>query len=99
MRHTWLLTLIALFAGALMLRTLIPGTIPYRIFNLRWLRLIGTVSYGAYVFHDIPHDEYDRLVGHFFHHGAREITAVFGVVMTLALAFFSYHFFSPPSCG
>jgi peptidoglycan/LPS O-acetylase OafA/YrhL len=96
MRHTWLLSLIALFAGALMLRTLIPGTIPYRIFNLRWLRLIGTVSYGAYVFHDIPHDEYDRLVGHFFHHGARQITAVFGIVMTLALAFFSYRFFEFP---
>jgi peptidoglycan/LPS O-acetylase OafA/YrhL len=95
-RHTWLFSVIALFAGALMLRTMIPGTIPYRIFNLRWLRLIGTVSYGAYVFHDIPHDQYYRLVGHFFHHGAREITAVFGVVMTLALAFFSYHFFESP---
>jgi peptidoglycan/LPS O-acetylase OafA/YrhL len=91
--HTWLLTVIALFSGALMLRTLIPGTIPYRIFNLRWLRLIGTVSYGAYVFHDIPHGEYDRLVGHYFHHEVHVITAVFGLVMTLALAFFSYHFF------
>jgi peptidoglycan/LPS O-acetylase OafA/YrhL len=94
--HTWLFTPIALFSGALMLRTLIPGTIPYRIFNVRWLRLIGTVSYGAYVFHDIPHDEYDRLVGHYFHHGAYIITAVFGLVMTLALAFLSYHFFERP---
>jgi hypothetical protein len=58
--HTWLYTLIAIFSGALMLRTLIPGTIPHHLFNLRWLRLIGTVSYGAYVFHDIPYDEYRR---------------------------------------
>jgi peptidoglycan/LPS O-acetylase OafA/YrhL len=94
--HTWLLTLIALFSGALMLRTLIPGTIPYRIFNPRWLRLIGTVSYGAYVFHDIPHGEYYRLATHYFHHGADVITAVFGLVMTLALAFLSYHFFEFP---
>jgi peptidoglycan/LPS O-acetylase OafA/YrhL len=95
-RHTWLLTFIALFAGALMLRTLVPGTIPYRFFNLRWLRLIGTVSYGAYVFHDIPRDQYDRLVGHYFHHGAHSITAVFALVMTLGLAFLSYHFFEFP---
>jgi peptidoglycan/LPS O-acetylase OafA/YrhL len=94
--HTWLFTLIALFSGALMLRTLIPGTIPYRIFNVRWLRRIGTVSYGAYVFHDIPHGEYDRLVGHYFYHGAYIITAVFALMMTLALAFLSYHFFESP---
>ena len=94
--HTWLLTFIALFAGALMLRTMIPGTIPYRFFNLRWLRLIGTVSYGAYVFHDIPHDQYDQLMGHYFHHGTHLITAVFGLTMTLALAFLSYHFFEFP---
>jgi peptidoglycan/LPS O-acetylase OafA/YrhL len=91
--HTWLLSFVALFAGALMLRTIIPGTIPYRLCNLRWLRLTGTVSYGAYVFHDIPHSEYDRMANHYFNHGADVIAAVFGFVMTLALAFLSYHFF------
>ena len=95
-RHPWMFTVIALFSGALILRTLLPGTIPYRILNLRWLRLVGTVSYGAYVFHDIPHGEYLRLVAHYFHHGVRGITAVFGLVMTLALAFLSYHFFEFP---
>jgi peptidoglycan/LPS O-acetylase OafA/YrhL len=94
--HPWMFTVIALFSGALMLRTLLPGTIPYRILNLRWLRLVGTVSYGAYVFHDIPHGEYLRLVAHYSHHGVRGITAVFGLVMTLALAFLSYHFFELP---
>ena len=89
-------TVIALFSGALMLRTLLPGTIPYQILNLRWLRLVGTVSYGAYVFHDIPHGEYLRLVAHYSHHGVRGITAVFGLLMTLALAFLSYHFFELP---
>jgi peptidoglycan/LPS O-acetylase OafA/YrhL len=94
-RHPWMLTIIALFSGALMLRTLLPGTIPYRILNLRWLRMVGTVSYGAYVFHDIPHGEYYRL-GHYFRHGADAITAVLGLVVTLALAFLSYHFFEFP---
>jgi peptidoglycan/LPS O-acetylase OafA/YrhL len=96
-RHTWLFTLIALFSSALMLRTLVPGTIPYRIFNPRWLRLIGTVSYGAYVFHDIPHGEYYRMVGHYFHHGAQVVmTAVVALVITFVLAFLSYHFFELP---
>jgi peptidoglycan/LPS O-acetylase OafA/YrhL len=94
--HTWLLTLIAVFSGALMLRTLVPGTIPNRILNLRWLRLVGTVSYGGYVFHDIPHSEYHLLVAHYFHHWVHGITAVFGLVMTLALSFLSYHFFEFP---
>jgi peptidoglycan/LPS O-acetylase OafA/YrhL len=94
--HPWMLTVIALFSGALMLRTLLPGTIPYRILNLRWLRLIGTVSYGAYVFHDIPHDQYLRLVTHYFHHRVDGITAIFGLAMTLVLAFLSYHFFEFP---
>lgn len=101
-RHTSLLSLIALFSGALMLRTLLPGTIVYRIFNLRWLRLIGTVSYGGYVFHDIPRREY-RLVAHYFDHSVLahyldvdSITAIFAIIMTLILAFLSYHFFESP---
>jgi peptidoglycan/LPS O-acetylase OafA/YrhL len=113
-RHTWLLSLIALSSGALMLRTLLPGTIAYRIFNLRWLRLIGTVSYGGYVFHDILHGEYRSLVAYcfdqgvmarYFHHSALAhylhldvdtITAIFALIMTLTLAFLSYHFFESP---
>jgi peptidoglycan/LPS O-acetylase OafA/YrhL len=103
-RHPSLLTLIALLSGALMLRTLLPGTIAHRIFSLRWLRLIGTVSYGGYVFHDIPHDEY-RLVAHYFDHGVLAhylhldvdtITAIFAIIMTLTLAFLSYRFFELP---
>jgi peptidoglycan/LPS O-acetylase OafA/YrhL len=94
--HPWLLTPVALFSGALMLRTMLPGTIAYRIFNTRWLRLVGTVSYGAYVFHDIPHDGYDQVVGHFIHGGNDVVSAIFGLVMTLALAFLSYHFFEAP---
>jgi hypothetical protein len=32
-------------------------------FNLRWPRLIGTVSFGGYVFHDIVHTTRE------YHHG------------------------------
>jgi peptidoglycan/LPS O-acetylase OafA/YrhL len=94
--HPWLFSVIALFGGALMLRTLVPGTLPYRIFNVRWLRLIGTVSYGAYVFHDIFHSECYRLVAHTFTHDVVIMTAVVGLVITLVMAFLSYHFFEYP---
>lgn len=98
LHHPWRLTLIALFAGVLISRTLVPGTIAYRAFNLRWLRRIGTVSYGAYVFHDILHSEYLRLIAHFFH-GPKVvdyITAGFALFTTLGLAFLSYRFFELP---
>jgi peptidoglycan/LPS O-acetylase OafA/YrhL len=58
--------------------------------------MFGTVSYGAYVFHDIPHSEYARLVEHYFHHEVSSFTAVFGLVTTLTLAILSYHFFEFP---
>jgi peptidoglycan/LPS O-acetylase OafA/YrhL len=103
-RHTSLLTLVALFSGALMLRALLPGTIAYRIFNLRWLRLIGTVSYGGYVFHDIPHVGYS-MAAHYFDHSvltrylhldADAITAIFAIITTLTMAFLSYRLFELP---
>ena len=94
--HPWLFSMIALFGGALMLRTLVPGTVAYYIFNLRWLRLVGTVSYGAYVFHDIFHSQCDRLAKHFFPQYAIVVSAAVGFVLTLLLAFLSYHFFEYP---
>ena len=96
--HAWTLTLVALFYGALMLRTLVPETVLYRIFNLRWLRAIGTVSYGAYVFHYILHDDFERLVAHILHHGSQSqsITAVLVLAATLAIAFISYRYFESP---
>lgn len=96
LHHPWLFSVVALFGGALMLRTLVPGTLAYRVFNLRLLRLIGTVSYGAYVFHDIFHSVCYRLLAHYDPHGAVILTAVVALALTLTLAFLSYHFFEYP---
>ena len=96
--HPWMLTLVALSAGSLMLRTLVPGTVPYRMFNVRWLRSIGTVSYGAYVFHDIFHSQYSRFLSHRLTSPVSVVllTAALGLVTTLAMAFLSYYFFEYP---
>ena len=58
----------------------------------------------GYVFHDIPRREY-RLAAHYFDHSVLAhylhldvdtITAIFAIIMTLTLAFLSYHFFESP---
>jgi peptidoglycan/LPS O-acetylase OafA/YrhL len=95
-RHPWMLSVVAVFAGALLLRALVPGTVVYRIFNLRWLRLVGTVSYGAYIFHDIPHSIYERAAAAFFPNDLSSMTPLIGLTSTLALAFLSYRYFESP---
>ena len=54
----WGLALLNLYGVCLLLRALDPGSLVYRCLNLRPLRWLGKVSYGAYVFHDIPHSVY-----------------------------------------
>ena len=95
-RHPWLLSVVALFAGALMLRTLVPGTVAYRIFRLRWLRWLGAVSYGAYVFHDIPHRLFLAFVTAHAPGHVHKLTALAGLGTTLLLSFVSYRFFESP---
>jgi peptidoglycan/LPS O-acetylase OafA/YrhL len=95
-RRPWLLSVVAVFAGALLLRTLIPGTVAYRIFRLRWLRWLGTVSYGAYVFHDIPHRLYLTFLTARAPLHAHKLAALAGLGTTLLLSFVSYRFFESP---
>jgi peptidoglycan/LPS O-acetylase OafA/YrhL len=81
-------TVIAAFSGILIVRSLIPGTVLFRIFSNRILRWVGRVSYGAYIFHDLPHLLYVQL-------SARtHIPApVLGLVGTFTLAWLSFRYF------
>jgi peptidoglycan/LPS O-acetylase OafA/YrhL len=96
MDAVWMLSAVAVFAWALLLRTMVPGTVAYRIFNLRWLRLVGTVSYGAYVFHDIPHGFYEGVAVNHFPNHFQSMTALIGLITTMILAFLSYRYFESP---
>jgi peptidoglycan/LPS O-acetylase OafA/YrhL len=89
---TWLLTLIAIFSGALLLRALVPGTIVYRLLNLRWLRTLGIISYGAYVFHDIAHN----LLSNLANERVGLPVATMGFGLTIVLASVSYRYFELP---
>jgi peptidoglycan/LPS O-acetylase OafA/YrhL len=96
-------TLIDIFAAIIILLSLNPNGLIYRIFTLRWLRRLGEVSYGFYVFHDIPHVFYAFVCAHFlkrFMHVKPGVislaTAALALVCTLAISFVSFRFLEAP---
>jgi peptidoglycan/LPS O-acetylase OafA/YrhL len=72
-----------------------PGSVTYRIFNLRPLRWLGRISYGAYVFHDIFHLQIEAVVRYFFG-GAKYETAALALVFTLVLSWASFRWYETP---
>ena len=98
-RITWDLTLINIVGAALMICALRPGSLTYQMLNVRPLRYLGRISYGLYVFHDIPHTIYIRFAQELNKRGylrpAHNDVAilVFGFLATLALASLSYRYF------
>jgi len=99
MQFTWLLTvgfsLAAITSIALVALALRPQGVLYHVLNWRPLREIGKVSYGMYIFHDIPHMLYFRLFD-LFNIDDPRIVAAFAYACTLALAFLSFRFFEQP---
>ena len=93
-------TLIDLFAGIIILLALNPGGILYRVLTIRPLRRLGQISYGFYVFHDIPHVAYLYAINHIFTNASdaavNYITAAVALIGTLLLSYLSYRFFETP---
>jgi len=93
------LSLIDLFAAALVLRSIDDGSTIYRLLGRRWLRRLGQMSYGFYVFHDIPHVAYTKLVFYVTRNRVAhtawmvDLLALFG---TTVLAYLSFRFFEAP---
>lgn len=84
-------SLVALLSAGVILRLLTPASRLYRPFCARPLRWLGRVSYGAYVFHDIPHVFYNRLA-----HTHRSGTTLIALPCTLLLAALSYRYLERP---
>jgi len=94
-RFTWGLSVIDLFAGCLIVMALEAGSATFRVFNLRPLRWIGRISYGAYVFHDIPHNEYYVLASN-LKYPLQTTGPIVAFCGTLVLAWASYRYFESP---
>ena len=99
---TWGITLVDLLAAALILLSLEPGSWVYRVFTVRPLRWLGRISYGAYVFHDLPHMMYLRAetwMGYSFPFltvHTRVWASVIAFPCTLILATLSFRYFETP---
>jgi peptidoglycan/LPS O-acetylase OafA/YrhL len=91
---TWGISFADLFSVCLIVMALETGSIPFRIFNVRPLRWLGRISYGAYVFHDIYHRQIDALVTSVT--GADYADAPVALVFTLLLAWASFRFYERP---
>ena len=91
-------TLIDLFAATLIVVLLQPGGTLFSVFNLKWARKLGQISYGFYVFHDMFHHLYIHVATHLLRH-TRWITygtALTGLIGTTLLAYLSFRFFEAP---
>lgn len=93
-------TMIDMMSAGLIFFSLSPETLAYRVFSLKPLRKLGQVSYGFYVFHDIPHQIYAFFENEFYrmaHPGAWHVpVSIVALCCTVALSFLSYRFFETP---
>ena len=91
-------TLIDLFAAGIIVLCLDTHSAAFRVFTLAPLTALGRISYGFYVFHDIPHYGYElaiREISPHSHH-AGLLTAALAFPCTVALAALSFRFFESP---
>jgi len=90
------LTFIDLLAALVILIAIQPGSLIYRALALRPLRWLGRISYGAYIFHDIPHDFYSRYSDSLMPTHPAVPTSIFALAGTLLLSWLSFRFLESP---
>jgi peptidoglycan/LPS O-acetylase OafA/YrhL len=90
---TWGLTFVDMLSACLVVMALERDSITSRILGVRPLRWLGQISYGAYVFHDVLHLEFIRVVASLHIGHATVATAVLGFAFTLFASWASYSLF------
>jgi peptidoglycan/LPS O-acetylase OafA/YrhL len=90
---TWGLLGIDFLSALVIVLAIQPRSIVYRVLNLRALRWLGRISYGAYVLHDIPHALYFSLAQAFFPTHAKRMGPLIALISTCFLAWLSFRFF------
>jgi peptidoglycan/LPS O-acetylase OafA/YrhL len=93
---TWGLSFIDAYAACLLVMSLESTSIAFRILNLRPLRWLGRISYGAYVFHEIFHPEFAHLFRNYSTKHATLLTAILALAFTLLAAWVSFRYFETP---
>ena len=90
---TWGLTFIDMFSACLIVMALERDSITSRILGVRPLRWIGKISYGAYVFHNILHDEFSQIIVSLHIRHETAAIAALALAFTLFAAWASFRLF------
>jgi peptidoglycan/LPS O-acetylase OafA/YrhL len=102
-QQKWVLTLglsfISLFWGCFLVAALRPGLVG-SMMQARWLRWIGGISYGIYVYHVLLAVVFARMAEHLVPSGNRNVTLgltfAITVVGSIAVAWVSFHLVENP---
>ncbi|WP_263375168.1 acyltransferase family protein [Granulicella aggregans] len=89
-------TIIDVFAAALILECIHPGSALGAALSWRPLRALGIISYGFYVYHDLLHDVYSELAHRVSTEHPFAMTLLVAFTATLLIAALSYRFLERP---
>ena len=89
-------TLIDVFAAALILECIHPGSHLGTLLSWKPLRALGIVSYGFYVYHDLLHDFYSDWAHRLSDRYAYPLTLMIAFAATLLIAALSYRLIEKP---
>ncbi len=89
-------TLIDVFAAALILECIHPGSLLESCLSWKPLRALGIISYGFYVYHDLLHDVYSDLAHRISAEHAYPLPLLIAFTATLLIATLSYRLLEKP---
>ena len=89
-------TVIDVFAAALILECIHPGSLLETCLSWKPLRALGLISYGFYVYHDLLHDFYSDLAHRISPEHAYPLTLLIAFMATLLIATLSYRLLEKP---
>ncbi len=89
-------TLIALVAGALLTACLNPGPVILAVFGNAWLRFLGKISYGFYIFHEMPRRWFEAGAPWLEAHHLMKAAVLGWFFATCGLASLSFRYFESP---
>jgi peptidoglycan/LPS O-acetylase OafA/YrhL len=95
----WSNTFFAFFYASILALSLKPLSLAEGFFSTRWLRWLGSISYGLYIFHLLFVQQFDLLAARLVpHHRTAQLLARIPISasLTLFIAILSFHFFESP---
>jgi peptidoglycan/LPS O-acetylase OafA/YrhL len=93
------LNALTLFWGCLIVISLRPGLFK-RMFEVGWLRWIGTISYGMYIYHWLFREYFDSFTWKIYPHASESthqgIRFVITFILTIGISWSSFNYFERP---